>query len=111
MAAKEESAAAEAEEGDGGGEGSGEEAAPKAPTKKKRGGVVVPEYWPWEEAKKIFEKPDVLPANEVELEWKAPDVDGLVQFLVNEKGFKCVVFSFVFLSFLSILPGLIRDGF
>ncbi|KLO11101.1 PIN domain-like protein [Schizopora paradoxa] len=55
--------------------------------KKKKGGVQVPDFWPWEEAKKVFEKPDVLPADEVELEWKAPDVDGLVQFLVTEKGF------------------------
>ncbi|KAF5315053.1 hypothetical protein D9619_007339 [Psilocybe cf. subviscida] len=54
---------------------------------KGRGGVTVPEEWPWEEAKKIFEKPDVLPADEVELEWSNPDVDGLVQFLVTEKGF------------------------
>ncbi|KAH8108680.1 PIN domain-like protein [Phellopilus nigrolimitatus] len=55
--------------------------------KKKKGGVSVPEEWPWEEAKKVFEKPDVLPADEVELDWKSPDVDGLVQFLVTEKGF------------------------
>ncbi|KAF9242667.1 PIN domain-like protein [Melanogaster broomeanus] len=54
---------------------------------KKKGGVQVPEEWPWEEAKKLFEKPDVLPASEVELEWKDPDVEGLVQFLVVEKGF------------------------
>ncbi|KAF8120591.1 PIN domain-like protein, partial [Boletus edulis] len=55
--------------------------------KKKKGGIQVPEEWPWEEAKKLFEKPDVLPASEVELEWKDPDVEGLVQFLVVEKGF------------------------
>ncbi|KAL5524678.1 FEN1 [Sanghuangporus sanghuang] len=55
--------------------------------KKRKGGVVIPEEWPWEEAKKVFEKPDVLPADEVELEWKSPDVEGLVQFLVVEKGF------------------------
>ncbi|KAF8443118.1 PIN domain-like protein [Boletus edulis BED1] len=54
---------------------------------KKKGGIQVPEEWPWEEAKKLFEKPDVLPASEVELEWKDPDVEGLVQFLVVEKGF------------------------
>lgn len=24
------------------------------------------------------------------VEWKAPDVDGLVEFLVKQKGFKCV---------------------
>jgi hypothetical protein len=34
---------------------------------KRKGGIQIPEYWPWEEAKKIFEKPDVLPANEVEV--------------------------------------------
>ena len=31
------------------------------------GGITVPEYWPWEEAKKIFQKPDVLSADEVEV--------------------------------------------
>jgi flap endonuclease-1 len=35
--------------------------------KKKKGGVQVPEEWPWEEAKKLFEKPDVVPASEVEV--------------------------------------------
>ncbi|KIK98771.1 hypothetical protein PAXRUDRAFT_823492 [Paxillus rubicundulus Ve08.2h10] len=55
--------------------------------KKKKGGIQVPEEWPWESAKKLFEKPDVLPASEVEVEWKCPDVEGLVQFLVVEKGF------------------------
>ena len=35
--------------------------------KKKRGGVIVPEYWPWEEAKNVFQKPDVTPAEEVEV--------------------------------------------
>ncbi|TDL23124.1 PIN domain-like protein [Rickenella mellea] len=55
--------------------------------KKKKGGVSVPDEWPWEEAKKVFEKPDVLPADEVELEWKEPDIDGLVEFLVVQKGF------------------------
>ncbi|KAJ3505842.1 hypothetical protein NLJ89_g7206 [Agrocybe chaxingu] len=67
-----------------------EKAAQKAAAKAKRkgkGGIQVPEEWPWEDAKKIFEKPDVLPADEIELEWKNPDVDGLVQFLVTEKGF------------------------
>ncbi|KAI6113994.1 PIN domain-like protein [Pisolithus sp. B1] len=55
--------------------------------KKKKGGIHVPEDWPWEEAKKLFENPDVIPASEVELEWKNPDIEGLVQFLVTEKGF------------------------
>jgi len=55
--------------------------------KKKRGGVQIPEEWPWEEAKKLFENPDVTPADQVDLEWKEPDVEGLVDFLVREKGF------------------------
>ncbi|PSR70456.1 hypothetical protein PHLCEN_2v13607 [Hermanssonia centrifuga] len=56
--------------------------------KKKRGGVSVPEEWPWEQAKKVFEKPDVTPADQIELDWKSPDVEGLVEFLVKDKGFK-----------------------
>ncbi|TFY82294.1 hypothetical protein EWM64_g1714 [Hericium alpestre] len=55
--------------------------------KKKKGGVQVPEDWPWEAAKKLFMHPDVIPADKLELEWKEPDVDGLVKFLVEEKGF------------------------
>lgn len=35
--------------------------------KKKKGGISVPEEWPWEEAKKLFEKPDVTPADELEV--------------------------------------------
>ncbi|KAF8624400.1 hypothetical protein AX15_005883 [Amanita polypyramis BW_CC] len=54
---------------------------------KARGGIQIPEYWPWEESKKLFENPDVLPADQVELEWKNPDVEGLIEFLVKEKGF------------------------
>ncbi|THG98807.1 hypothetical protein EW026_g3443 [Hermanssonia centrifuga] len=59
--------------------------------KKKRGGISVPEEWPWEQAKKVFEKPDVTPADQIELDWKSPDVEGLVEFLVKDKGFKQVM--------------------
>ncbi|KAI0657332.1 PIN domain-like protein [Cubamyces menziesii] len=55
--------------------------------KKKKGGIQIPEEWPWEQAKQIFEKPDVTPADQLDLEWKTPDIDGLVDFLVKEKGF------------------------
>ncbi|KAJ7022631.1 flap endonuclease 1 [Mycena alexandri] len=69
-----------------------DEPKPKPKPKKKgkgkgKGGITVPEEWPWEDAKKVFQKPDVTPADEIELEWTNPDVDGLVQFLVTEKGF------------------------
>ncbi|KAG9946616.1 flap endonuclease 1, partial [Aureobasidium melanogenum] len=49
----------------------------------------IPDDWPWAEAKLLFKEPDVRSADDPEcnFEWKAPDVDGLVKFLVEEKGF------------------------
>lgn len=35
--------------------------------KKKKGGTHVPEDWPWERAKELFLKPDVVPADQVEV--------------------------------------------
>lgn len=35
--------------------------------KKKKGGVLIPEEWPWEAAKKLFQQPDVIPADQVEV--------------------------------------------
>ncbi|QRW00622.1 Flap endonuclease-1 protein [Ceratobasidium sp. AG-Ba] len=64
-----------------------DEDGPKKPAPIRRGGIHVPEYYPWEEAKKLFLKPDVTPADQIDLTWEAPDVDALVQFLVVEKGF------------------------
>lgn len=95
-------------------------ATPKKKTapKKRTGLLVVPDDWPWEEARQLFLKPNVTKGEDVEVrrpsfrsaalrfspkslthtsrsskpqvEWTLPDVDGLVQFLVREKGFKCV---------------------
>ncbi|KAK8846798.1 flap endonuclease 1 [Kwoniella newhampshirensis] len=63
----------------------------KSPAKKKKkvtsAGMVIPDYWPWEEAKQLFIKPDVVKGDDLELEWKAPDTDGLVDFLCRDKGF------------------------
>ncbi|KAI9443453.1 PIN domain-like protein [Lactarius indigo] len=64
-----------------------EAAADKEDGKKRKGGVQVPEEWPWEEAKKVFAEPDVTPADQIQLEWETPNVEGLVDFLVKEKGF------------------------
>ncbi|KAH8994316.1 PIN domain-like protein [Lactarius hatsudake] len=64
-----------------------EAAADKEDGKKRKGGVQVPEEWPWEEAKKVFAEPDVTPADQIQLEWETPNVEGLVEFLVKEKGF------------------------
>lgn len=61
-AAKEEAAEAPSDGSDN--EGGSEK---KDKKKKRKGGVTVPEDWPWEEAKKIFEKPDVTPADQLEV--------------------------------------------
>lgn len=47
----------------------------------------IPEHWPYAEARKLFQTPDVLDSATVDLKWENPDVDGLIQFLVTEKGF------------------------
>lgn len=35
--------------------------------KKKKGGVQMPEDWPWEKAKELFLEPEVIPADEIEV--------------------------------------------
>ena len=49
----------------------------------------IPEDWPYQDARELFLYPDVRSAEdpECDFKWEAPDVEGLVQFLVNEKGF------------------------
>jgi flap endonuclease-1 len=49
-----------------------------------------PDDWAYDEARKLFAQPDVIKADQVDLQWTEPDVEGLVDFLVREKGFKCV---------------------
>ena len=49
----------------------------------------IPEDWPYKDARELFLNPDVRQADhpECDFKWEAPDVEGLVQFLVTEKGF------------------------
>ena len=49
----------------------------------------IPEDWPYKDARELFHHPDVRQADheDCQFDWKAPDIDGLVQFLVTEKGF------------------------
>ncbi|OAP63846.1 flap endonuclease 1, variant [Fonsecaea erecta] len=49
----------------------------------------IPEDWPYKEARELFLHPDVRSADdpECDFKWEAPDIEGLVQFLVHEKGF------------------------
>jgi flap endonuclease-1 len=50
---------------------------------------VIPEDWPYADARELFFHPDVRPADheDCDFKWEQPDVEGLVQFLVVEKGF------------------------
>lgn len=49
----------------------------------------VPDDYPHEEARELFLHPDVRSADhpECDFKWDPPDVNGLVKFLVEEKGF------------------------
>jgi flap endonuclease-1 len=49
----------------------------------------IPEDWPFQDARELFFHPDVRSADdpECDFKWEQPDIEGLVQFLVNEKGF------------------------
>ncbi|CZR57712.1 probable DNA repair endonuclease rad2 [Phialocephala subalpina] len=49
----------------------------------------IPEDWPYKDARELFFNPDVRSADheDCDFKWEAPDIDGLVQFLVTEKGF------------------------
>lgn len=49
----------------------------------------IPEDWPYKEARLLFLEPDVRGAEdpECDFKWDNPDVEGLVKFLVEEKGF------------------------
>lgn len=51
---------------------------------------IVPESWPYAEARELFRNPDVITDAAVlgKLKSVKPDEEGVVQFLVKEKGFK-----------------------
>jgi flap endonuclease-1 len=61
------------------------EAIEKDPKKK----YTIPDDWPYLQARDLFFEPDVRPADDplCDFKWEKPDIDGLVQFLVTEKGF------------------------
>ncbi|GAQ79478.1 putative DNA repair protein XPGC [Klebsormidium nitens] len=44
--------------------------------------------WPYKEARKMFQAPEVTPADQIpEFKWVAPDEEGIKKFLVDENGF------------------------
>ena len=61
------------------------EAIEKDPKKK----YTIPDDWPYKDARELFFNPDVRPADhpDCDFKWEQPDVEGLVKFLVEEKGF------------------------
>merc|ERR1712083_359711 len=47
----------------------------------------VPENFLYKEATKLFISPEVANAEDIKLSWKKPDEEGLIKFMVEEKGF------------------------
>eukprot|EP00316_Scyphosphaera_apsteinii_P016139 CAMPEP_0119312008 /NCGR_PEP_ID=MMETSP1333-20130426/24713_1 /TAXON_ID=418940 /ORGANISM="Scyphosphaera apsteinii, Strain RCC1455" /LENGTH=386 /DNA_ID=CAMNT_0007316543 /DNA_START=33 /DNA_END=1193 /DNA_ORIENTATION=- len=47
----------------------------------------LPEPFPFDEARRLFQEPEVVDTSTIELKWIEPDVPGLLKYLVEEKQF------------------------
>lgn len=47
----------------------------------------IPEVWPFEDARDLFLNPEIQDTETLDLKWEEPDVPGLVEYLVKDKGF------------------------
>lgn len=47
----------------------------------------IPENWLYKEARQLFENPDITDPETLKLKWTTPDEEGLVKYLVEDKGF------------------------
>lgn len=47
----------------------------------------VPDNWMFEGARELFLKPVVTPADKIDLKWREPDEEKLVEYMVKDKGF------------------------
>lgn len=47
----------------------------------------VPENWPYDEAKQLFMNPEITKGEDVDIKWNEPDLEGLIEFMVKQKGF------------------------
>lgn len=47
----------------------------------------VPENWNYSIARELFKKPEVLDVETIDLKWKEPDEEGLVNFLCGDRQF------------------------
>lgn len=54
---------------------------------KKYGKYVIPEDWQFEQARLLFLEPEIIKGSEVELKWKQPNVEDLVEFMCVKNGF------------------------
>jgi flap endonuclease-1 len=54
-----------------------------------KGRYTIPDDWPFQDARELFFSPDVRQPDDplCDFKWDKPDIEGLVQFLVHEKGF------------------------
>ncbi|MED6287833.1 Elongation of fatty acids protein 2, partial [Characodon lateralis] len=46
-----------------------------------------PEDWLYKEARNLFLKPEVVDSSTVDLKWREPDEEALIQFMCDEKQF------------------------
>lgn len=47
----------------------------------------IPDDWNYQQARLLFQEPEVLNADEIELKWSEPDEEGLVKYLCGDKQF------------------------
>lgn len=47
----------------------------------------IPDKWMYQEARKLFQSPEVGNPDEINLKWSEPDEEGLIKFMVEEKQF------------------------
>lgn len=48
----------------------------------------LPEPFPIEQVRELFRHPEIIDPEECDIKWGTPDLEGLIQFMVNEKGFQ-----------------------
>lgn len=47
----------------------------------------IPDNWLYKEARELFISPEITDPENVDLQWKEPDEEGIIQYMCNEKGF------------------------
>ncbi|CAK9811222.1 Flap endonuclease 1 [Anthophora plagiata] len=47
----------------------------------------IPENWNYQQARKLFQEPEVMDPENIELKWSEPDEEGLIKFLCGNKQF------------------------